>query len=66
MGQIWDAMEAKTEDGIDFNRGVSIELQRGGPGGVLAAGSGNRAAERILIRVYCSRMPEEKSSRAHR
>jgi hypothetical protein len=48
MGWIWVAMEVKTEDSrIDFNGGVSVELRRGG--GVL--GSGNRVAERILIRV---------------
>ena len=40
-------MEVKTEDGVDINGGVSVELQRGA--GVV--GSGNRVAERILIRV---------------
>ena len=40
-------MEVKSEDGVDFNGGVPVELRRGA--GVV--GSGNRVTERILIRV---------------
>ena len=40
-------MEVKIEDRVDFNGGVSVELQRGGR----VLGSGNRVTEGILIRV---------------
>jgi hypothetical protein len=42
MRWIWVAKEVKTEDRIDFNGKVSVELWRGGE---------NRVAQGILIRV---------------